>query len=109
MEVPLIVFVAVLLVYHDDVMLTPGAKMSTQEPKFAHDAFVSLLLVALTVIAEATRAGDDLQASCATPMKLPLPAAIAYVTPLAMELATALSNAVEAPPPSDMLATAGPT
>jgi hypothetical protein len=32
MDVPLIVLVAVLLVYHADVMLTPGAKMSTQSP-----------------------------------------------------------------------------
>jgi hypothetical protein len=32
MEVPLIVFVAVLLVYHEDVMPTPGAKKSTQLP-----------------------------------------------------------------------------
>jgi hypothetical protein len=32
MDVPLIVFVAVLLVYHADVMLTPGANQSTQLP-----------------------------------------------------------------------------
>jgi hypothetical protein len=31
-EVPLIVFVAVLLVYHADVMLEPGAKRSRQLP-----------------------------------------------------------------------------
>jgi hypothetical protein len=31
-EVPLIVFVAVSFVYHEDRMLTPGAKMSTQVP-----------------------------------------------------------------------------
>jgi hypothetical protein len=31
-EVPLIVLVAVLLVYHADVMLTPGANQSTQLP-----------------------------------------------------------------------------
>src|SRR5882724_6399486 len=31
-EVPLIVFVAVSLVFHDDVMFTPGAKMSVQVP-----------------------------------------------------------------------------
>ena len=34
MDVPLIVFVAVVLVFHDDVMLEPGAKMSTHVPKF---------------------------------------------------------------------------
>ncbi len=32
MEVPLIVFVAVALVYQADVMLDPGAKTSTHEP-----------------------------------------------------------------------------
>jgi len=31
-EVPLIVFVAVLLVCHAEVMLTPGANQSTQLP-----------------------------------------------------------------------------
>jgi hypothetical protein len=32
MDVPLIVFVAVLLVHHADVIETPGALMSTHEP-----------------------------------------------------------------------------
>ena len=32
MDVPLIVFVAVVLEYHDDVIPTPGAKKSTQFP-----------------------------------------------------------------------------
>ena len=31
-DVPLIVFVAVVLEYHDEVMFTPGAKMSTHVP-----------------------------------------------------------------------------
>lgn len=38
-----------------------------------------------------------------------LPAATAKVTPAAMALRTALSSVVLAPPPSDMLATAGRT
>src|SRR5213593_2353018 len=42
-DVPLIVFVAVLDVFHDDVMLTPGPMMSTQLPKFENDAKASLL------------------------------------------------------------------
>ena len=46
-DVPLIVFVAVLLEYQSDVMLTPGPKISTHVPIFAHDAFVSVLSVAL--------------------------------------------------------------
>jgi hypothetical protein len=32
MEVPLMVLVAVALVYQAEVMLEPGAKISTQEP-----------------------------------------------------------------------------
>jgi hypothetical protein len=38
-----------------------------------------------------------------------VPAAIAYVTPEAIELRTAVSSAVETPPPRLMLATAGLT
>ncbi len=41
MDVPLIVFVAVSEVYHEDVMLEPGAKMSRQAPKFEYDARAS--------------------------------------------------------------------
>jgi hypothetical protein len=66
-DVPLIVFVAVLLEYQSDVMFTPGPKMSTHVPIFAHDAFVSVLSVALTVIAAGTRAGDVVHASCGFP------------------------------------------
>ena len=50
-DVPLIVFVAVLDVYHADVMLEPGAKMSTQVPKFENDERASVLVVEPTVIA----------------------------------------------------------
>ena len=50
------------------------------------------------------RAGEKLQA-----LALLLPAAIAYVTPDAIELATALSSAVLTPPPRLMFATAGRT
>ena len=62
-DVPEIVFVAVSLVFHDDVMLLPGAKMSRQGPKFEASGGVncdraSLLAVAPTVIALATRAGE---------------------------------------------------
>ena len=55
---PLIVFVAVSLVFQDEVMLVPGAKMSTHVPKFENDARASVLVVAPTVIAAATRAGE---------------------------------------------------
>ena len=71
-EVPLIVFVAVLLVFQADVMLEPGAKRSTQVPKFENDDRASVIVVLPTVSACATRAGEELHA-----FALLLPAAIA--------------------------------
>src|SRR5438046_1951960 len=71
-EVPLIVFVAVSLVSHDDVMFTPGAKMSTHVPKLEKEARLSLMSVAPTVMAPGTRAGEKLHA-----LALLLPAAMA--------------------------------
>lgn len=61
-DVPEIVFIAVSLVFHDDVMSVPGAKMSTQVPKFEDKDRASLVVVFPTVIAFGTRAGDTLQA-----------------------------------------------
>jgi hypothetical protein len=66
------VFVALSLVFHADVMLEPGAKMSTHVPKFENEERASLLVVEPTVLAEATRAGDALHA-----LAFELPAAIA--------------------------------
>ena len=71
-EVPLIVFVAVSLVFHAEVMLLPGAKMSRHVPKFENEARASELVVAPTVLAAATRAGEVVHASV-----FELPAAIA--------------------------------
>ena len=71
-DVPLIVFVAVLLVCHAEVMLAPGANRSRHEPKFENDARASLDVVAPTVFAAATRAGEELHA-----LAFELPAAIA--------------------------------
>src|SRR5215208_6009350 len=62
-DVPEIVLVAVSLVLHADVMLLPGAKMSRQVPKFENEARASEIVVAPTVIALGTRAGEVLQAS----------------------------------------------
>ena len=76
--------------------------MSRQVPKFENDERASVIVVEPTVIALATRAGDELHA-----LVFSFPAAIAYVTPSLMELATAVSSAVEMPPPKLMLATAG--
>src|SRR5262245_33026845 len=85
-------------------MLDPGAKMSTHVPKFENDDRASVVVVEPTVMAVATRAGEELHA-----LALLLPAAMAKVTPEAMALATAVSRAVETPPPRLMLATAGRT
>jgi len=101
-DVPLIVFVAVSLVAHAEVMLDPGAKMSRHVPQFEKLERESLLVVEPTVIAAATRAGDEKQASA-----LLLPAAIAYVTPELIEFETAVSSEELAPPPRLMFATAG--
>ena len=53
-------------------MLEPGAKRSTQVPKLENEERASVLVVAPTVFAEATRAGELLHA-----LALALPAAIA--------------------------------
>src|SRR5918993_834538 len=69
-EVPEIVFIAVSLRCQDEVMLEPGAKISTHVPKFENDERASVLVVEPTVIALATRAGEKPQASVLT---LPAP------------------------------------
>jgi hypothetical protein len=71
-EVPLIVLVAMLLVFQAEVMLDPGAKRSTQVPKLENDDRASAFVELPTVSACVTRAGDELQA-----LALLLPAAIA--------------------------------
>ena len=68
-----------------------------------NDDRASVLVVEPTVMASVVRAGEVLQAFA----PLPLPAASAYVTPEAIELRTALSSEVFAPPPRLMFATAG--
>lgn len=57
-EVPEMVFVAVFDLCHAEVMLDPGAKRSTHDPKFEYDARASALVVAPTVNGEAARAGE---------------------------------------------------
>ena len=61
-DVPEIVLVAVSLVLHVEVMLLPGAKMSTHVPKFENDDRASVVVVEPTVIAAGARAGDTLHA-----------------------------------------------
>src|SRR6266545_3364468 len=76
-DVPLIVFVAESLEFQEDVMPTPGAKMSRQVPMLEKEAFASFCWVAPTVIAAGTRAGDWVQAFSGRPSASPLPAAMA--------------------------------
>ena len=63
MDVPLIVFVAVVLPIQSEVTLTPGAWMSTHLPQLESPAKKSLLAVAATVIAAGVAAGENTQAS----------------------------------------------
>jgi hypothetical protein len=100
MLVPEMVLVAVSLVCHADVVPTPGANKSTQEPKLEKEARVSEESEAATVMAAGARAGLWLQA-----LVLLLPAATTTVTLLATALATAASSAALMPPPRDMLMT----
>lgn len=101
-EVPEMVFVAASPVAHADVILEPGAKMSTHVPKFENDERASVMVVEPTVMAFGARAGDCVQASA-----LLLPAETAKVTPSFIAFWTAVSSDEEAPPPKLMFATAG--
>src|SRR3712207_9173664 len=98
------VFVAVSEVAHAEVLEEPGAKMSTQVPKFEKEERASLEVVEPTVIAAAVRAGETLQA-----FWFSLPAATAKTTPALIAPLTAESSAEDAPPPRLMFATAGST
>ena len=90
-------------VAHADRIPEPGAKISKHVPKFENEERASVVVVEPTVIALAARAGEKLQA-----FALLLPAATAIVTPLrSRRLFTAVSSALEAPPPRLMFATAG--
>jgi hypothetical protein len=61
-DVPLSVAVAVLLVRHAERMFDPGAKMSTTLPKFENDDRASVCVLEPTVMAAATRAGEEFAA-----------------------------------------------
>ena len=101
-EVPLNVAVAVSELNQADRIPEPGAKMSKHVPKFENDERASLAVVDPTVMALAARAGEVVQASV-----LLLPAATAIGTPELARLFTAVSSALDAPPPRLMFATAG--
>ena len=93
-----------LLVYHAETMAEPGAKMSTQLPKLENDARASLLVVAPTVIASPTRAGEEFAR-----VGVGVAGGDRVGDPGGDRVATAVSSALDAPPPRLMLATAGLT
>ena len=100
-DVPLTMAVSVSPVFQSEVMPVPGAKRSTQDPKFEYVVSrLSVDVVAATVSAAGTSPGLDVHASRAL-----FPAAIVYVTPEAIELFTALSIVADVPPPRLRLAT----
>lgn len=101
-EVPLSVAVAVSFVAKAEVIELPGAKRSTHEPQFEYDARTSLDVVAPTVTADTSLAGDAVQASA-----FALPAATTNVTPSATPRATASFMKFDLTPPRLMFATAG--
>jgi hypothetical protein len=58
MDVPLATAVAVLLVFQVDWIPDPGANRSTQLPKFENDGRESVCVLAATVSAAGSRAGE---------------------------------------------------
>ena len=80
-----------------EVMEDPGANRSTHVPKLEYDARASVLVVAPTVRAAGSAAGEERQASA-----LLFPAATANTTPALTAFATAWFKAELNPPPRDM-------
>ena len=81
---------------------TPGAKRSTQEPKFENVARASARSVAATVSTSGTRPGDASHASVSV-----FPAAATYVIPVSIDRRTAASSASDATDVALTVATAG--
>lgn len=75
-DVPDILLVAVVLPIQALMIFDPGAKMSTQDPKFDQEARPSKMVVAPTVITAGARAGESYPASLPS-----LPAATTTCTP----------------------------
>ena len=100
MLVPLRIAVAVLEVYQELKMLTPGAKRSTATPQLEKLAPLSEMSDAATVIALGAEAGEEVLA-----FALLFPAATTTVMPAFVAPWTAWLTAWLKPPPSDMLIT----
>src|SRR4051812_8156363 len=84
-------------------MSTPGAKTSTQEPKFEKPGLESVESTAPTVMASGTRAGDSVHASTDS-----FPAATTTGIPALIAACTASSTALDDCPPRLMLTTDRP-
>jgi hypothetical protein len=103
MDVPDFLVIPVSESCRADMMLLPGAKMSTQLPQLLKLDLSSALVVEPTVIAFGTNAGVLVQASVFS-----LPAATTTTTPAATAASTAIRVAESVPdPPRLMLATDG--
>ena len=101
-DVPFRNAVAVSEEFQADLIIDPGAMMSTHEPRFENAENESPLAEAATVIAAGSRAGEDEHASEAS-----FPAATATGMPASVARRTASSTAADVPPPRLMLITAG--
>jgi hypothetical protein len=89
------VWVSVSLRSLSDVIPSPGAVSATHLPKLEESVNWSSWVLAPTAIPVGTRDGEDRQA-----FAVALPAAIAYVTPLEIEVWIAWSSAVDSPAPA---------
>jgi hypothetical protein len=85
MDVPLLIELPAVVFVFAEVMLLPGAKMSTHAPKLEKYALESSVPVAPTVIAFVAEAGDVKQASA-----FEFPPATTMTTPAATALFTAV-------------------
>jgi len=103
MDVPEIVFVAVLEPIQADMMLLPGAKVSTQVPKLEKLERASVLVLEPTQMPKGADAGEVLQA-----FALLLPAATTITAPARWAPSTASLDAWLKPPPKDMEPTRAP-
>jgi hypothetical protein len=101
--VPLRVLVPVALPWEAETIPEPGAKRSTQAPKFEKEERTSDEVVAPTVIASAVEARDFRQASSPS-----FPAeTLAWMPATTMPRSARFSSSL-LPPPSEKFTTAGP-
>jgi hypothetical protein len=101
-DVPVSVRALLSPVFQAESIFSPGAKMSTQLPEFEKDGRVSSLLLAATVIAVGSEAGENLQLSWSV-----FPAAVTTGMPCSNTCRTILFTEEESGAISDIDTTAG--